>query len=140
MPRQIKYTHLDFINAVYKLDYSLTADIAEEIGCDHMTALMRLRFLAARDLIKCEKRGPLWYWYKNDDSTYDDYITVLAYIENKKLEKLSLFQIENDNLEKFREQLLINDKKGKKRIEVKVEIEHKKVKDSCNELIDPFVV
>ena len=140
MPRQIKFTHLDFINVVYKLDYSLTADIAEEVGCDHRTALMRLRFLAARDLIKCKKRGPLWYWYKNDDSTYDDYLSVLAYIEYKKLKKLSLFQIENDKLEEFREQLLIDDKKRKERVKELVEIEKKKPKNSGIESIAPGIV
>lgn len=125
MPREIKFTHLDFINAVFKLDYSLTADIAEEVGCDRRTALMRLRFLAARDLIKCEKRGPVWYWYENDDSSYDDYISVLTYIEYKKLEKLSLFQIENDKLEKFREQLLIDGEKRNESIKELIDFDVK---------------
>ena len=133
MSRPIKFTHSEFINAVYKLSRSTTTDIAEEVGCDRRTALMRLRFLASKNLIKCEKWGPVLYWDTNSDSTYIDYLNVLAYIDDKKHKKLSLFQIENDKLEKFREQLLINDKKTKERIEKLVEIEKKKPKNSGNE-------
>ncbi len=139
MPRQIKFKHLDFINTVCNLSHSTTADIAEEVGCDRRTALMRLRFLASKNLIKCEKWGPVLYWDINSDSTYNDFLNVLAYIDNKKHKKLSLFQIENDKLEKFKEQLIIDDKKRKERIKKLVEIEKKKPKDSGKESLLPML-
>ena len=79
------------------------------------------------------------YWDINSDSTYNDFLNVLAYIDNKKHKKLSLFQIENDKLEKFKEQLIIDDKKRKERIKKLVEIEKKKPKDSGKESLLPML-
>ena len=91
MGRIIKYSNLDFLNAVSELSGSHTTKIAEKVGCDRRTALLRLKFMASKNAVFGEKRGPVWFWFCM-------------------------------------------------KIEVPVEIEHEKIKDSYSQLIDPFVV
>ena len=89
MSRNIKFPFLDFIEAVYQLNGSHTTRIAKKIGCDRRTALLRLKYMASMKVVLGEKRGPVWFWYSNDDFTYDDFVSFLLYVESKKHKKLS---------------------------------------------------
>ena len=63
MTRKIKYSNLDFLNVVSELNGSHTTKIAEKVGCDRRTALLRLKFMASKNMVIGEKRGPVWFWY-----------------------------------------------------------------------------
>ena len=110
MTRTIEYSYLDFHEAVYELNGSHTTKIAEKVGCNRITALLRLKFMASMNVIFGEKRGPVWFWYSNDDFTYDDFNSFLLFVESKKRKRSSYVQIQ------------------------------KKPKNPGTELIDPFLV
>ena len=112
MTYSMKYSHERFFNVIDKLNRSTTKEIAEEVGCDKRIALIRLRFMASKKLIKCEKRGVFFYWERNDDVTYDDYLAFLAYIKYHKNNTCGITKLESFGLEKFRTKLRFDEKKN----------------------------
>ena len=93
MTRTIEYSYEDFHEAVYELNGSHTTKIAEKVGCDRRTALLRLKFMASNNVVFGEKRGPVWFWYSNEDFTHDDFISFLFYVELKRTGRLKLKNI-----------------------------------------------
>lgn len=58
-----KYTDDDFLEAVEELGpLAASSDIAEQVGCNHITANERLKKLSERGEIESERRAGAFLW------------------------------------------------------------------------------
>ena len=80
MTRPIKYSYEAFYKAVHESNGSHTTKIAEKVGCDRRTALLRLKFMASKKIIYGTKRGPVWFWFHDCGSEYEDFLNFLVVV------------------------------------------------------------
>lgn len=73
MSRIKRFKDFDFVEAVLLCDGSTTSNIAEIVGCNHRTALVRLKDIESKKMIIGKKRGSVWFWYSDSSYTNEDF-------------------------------------------------------------------
>ena len=72
MSRQKAFENSDFMDVVLKVPGSTTMEISDLVGCNHRTALIRLKEIKSEMKIIGNKKGSVWIWYPSPNLSVSD--------------------------------------------------------------------